>query len=114
MTLTGGRAAATDGRDGRDGADTPTGRTTETTTMTIALCHSNECGGTNITPEARIYWNEGYSATIVAYVDGRRETVQPEEIDTHPLASDIIGADAEMRMMTAAEEREWDDIMTNG
>jgi hypothetical protein len=50
----------------------------------------------------------------VAYVDGRRETVQPEEIDTHPLASDIIGADAEMRMMTAAEEREWDDAMTNG
>ena len=108
MTLTGGRAAAT---DGRDGADTPTGRTTETTTMTIALCHSNEQGGTNITAQAKIYWNEGYSATIVAYVDGRREIVDPEEIETHPLAADIIGADAEMRMMTAAEEREWDAAM---
>ena len=111
MTLTAGRAAAT---DGRDGADTPTGRTTETTTMTIALCHSNEQGGTNITAQARIYWNEGYSATIVAYVDGRREIVDPEEIETHPLAADIIGADAEMRMMTAAEEREWDAAMMAG
>ena len=111
MTLTGGRAAAT---DGRDGADTPTGRTAETTTMTIALCHSNEQGGTNITAQARIYWTEGYSATIVAYVDGRREIVDPEEIETHPLAADIIGADAEIRMMTAAEEREWDAAMMAG
>ena len=110
MALTGGRAAAT---DGRDGADTPTGRTTETTTM-IALCHSNEQGGTNITAQARIYWTEGYSATIVAYVDGRREIVDPEEIETHPLAADIIGADAEIRMMTAAEEREWDAAMMAG
>ena len=79
--------------------------------MTIALCHSNECGGINVTAQARIYWNEGYSATIVLHVDGRREIVDPEEIETHPLAADIIGADAEMRMMTAAEEREWDAAM---
>jgi len=80
-------------------------------TPVTTLCHSNESGGTTICDDGtRIFWNEGYSQSIVLYSDGRRETVEPEAVEQHPLSEAIVNSLApHMRMMTEAEEADWEN-----
>jgi hypothetical protein len=84
-------------------------------TPVTTLCHSNESGGTTICDDGtRIFWNEGYSHTIVLYSDGRTEIVEPEAVEQHQLSEAIVNSLAShMRMMTDAEEIEWENQCQN-
>jgi hypothetical protein len=80
-------------------------------TPITTLCHSNETGGTTICQDGtKIFWDEGYSSSIILYSDGRLETVEPEAVEQHPLSEAIVNSLApHMRMMTEDEETEWDN-----
>ncbi len=74
------------------------------------LTHSSDEGGTNVLENGtRVHWSDGRSDTVIVHLGGRVERIDPDDIETHPLAAAIVElASVNPRPMTPAEEAAWE------